>query len=644
MVQATVAAEMEGMPTPPSGPDDEDVRQAVREGILAYNAARPTPTPAPTLAQIEALLEDRIGDAIANMPPASNSGPTASRIQEMIDDSIADAITSLSPGSDEGPTLEQIQELVAKEVQTAVSQAPSLAVTSQSSASSRTTLADGISITIHPGKPIAGRDVKFTLDGLEPWTRVDVEFVDPRNEPAAWVTDYEISFQSQGVPITVETLYADQSGALSWQRIATKDVEGVWTVRLDIDGAQHSVTYPVSQLQLSGETVEFGGLEMRRYQGIASDSYIASLVPASLAVDLQAHLAWVVRRLQEDYGLRSTQIPDIYLVGDRNNLGTVAAAVGDRIGFESGFYRSTGKRPGIYMTTETHRSGIERLLTHEYVHLVVAELTNNHRMPAWLNEGLAEYLEFHLGVESERSSATRLRTYQELDEVKSAELSGLGLNLTQLESQATWNAQTNPNAIGLQYGKSHMAVSYIIQEFSADAPIQLIRHIASGMPLSRAVEEHLDITYEELRNRIDLWISEWTDPEREEVRTYTEIMDSIYAAVERQVDRRNEILNSNMRPTERVSVLDDIVNQVIDIRLNLNGVTTPQTAKTLHEEFGAWVDTVTEWLTLERNYASTGRDSNRTAANALIPEADARRTQVRRALGDLKYIYQVGRY
>ena len=645
VVEGTIAEAVEELPTPLPRLTSEDVRRAVQEGIAAYDASRPTPTPGPSPAQIEALVVDRIGTAISRLPPPPTPGPTPAEIQRMIDDGIAGAIAALPPAPMPGPSMDQIQGMISNEVAAAVSRLPSISTIPQTSASSRTALTNEVTLSVRPGRPIAGRDVQFFLEGLEPWSRVQIEFVDPRNEPAEWVTDDEVHFtRENGDPVTKQTLHADGSGTLDWQRVATKDAEGVWTVRVDIDDVSHTVTYPVSQLQLSVEKVDTVGLEMRRYQGSVSDSYIASLVPASFAVDLQAHLDWVVRRLNEEYGLRSTQIPDVYLVGDRKNLEAVASAAGRDLGYEYGFYQTSATGQGIYMRTDEYRTGVQRLLTHEYVHLIVGELSNGRDVPAWVNEGLADYIETTLGLESERPSATRLLTYRTMDRVKAAEEAGLGLSLTTLESQRTWNGQTDNETIVLQYGKAHMAVLYISEEFSPDAPIEITRHIGQGMSLPRAIQEVLGIPYEELQRRVDAWTSEWTDPEREGMRGYVEQMNSIYNSVDERVDRRNQSLSDGLGQSQRASILREVTAGLVDIYQDLLTVTYPESVKALHDEFDAYVGTIVDWLTLESDYAATGRDSTRTEANNMLPEVNARGAQVWRSLNNLQYVYQVGRY
>ncbi len=383
---------------------------------------------------------------------------------------------------------------------------------------------------------------------------------------------------------------------------------------------------------------------MRRYQGSVSDSYLASLVPTSFAVDLQAHLAWVVRRMEDKYGLRSTQIPDLYLMADRKSLETVAEATKGSVGFEHGYYRSHGDRPGIYMRADQFRTGIQRLLTHEYVHLMVDELSGGSEVPAWVNEGLADYVEYQLGLEAERPSATRLLLYLQVDRVKQAQSLGNAPSLVRLEDQATWNSQTSEAVIDLQYGKAYMAVRYISEEFSEDAPIEIIRLVGDGLSLPGAIQQTLGISYMELRRQVDAWIAQWTDPDREDVRTYVDLMNDVYDQLDKQIERRNDELGNNQSLSQRAHVLRDVVNEIEDIEDQVLDIPFPEPQRDIHDAFRVYVETGLEWLTLERDYAQTGRDKNRTDANAMLPEVNARSSEVWRAFNNLQYIYQVGRY
>ena len=150
--------------------------------------------------------------------------------------------------------------------------------------------------------------------------------------------------------------------------------------------------------------------------------------------------------------------------------------------------------------------------------------------------------------------------------------------------------------------------------------------------------------YEELRGRADTWIAEWTDSDREEVRSYVASMNAIYSAVDEQVERRNDTLDNNLRASQRASVLQNVVTALLDLQQETKTVPFPETKRPFHSEFQDYVDTVVDWITLERDYADTGRDRKRTDANAMLPEVNARGAQVWRDLNNLQYVYQVGRY
>jgi len=217
-----------------------------------------------------------------------------------------------------------------------------------------------------------------------------------------------------------------------------------------VNGESTVENYSVSQFQLAGREPELVGIELRKYQGFVSDTYYSALVPATLAVDLQAHLIWVAEQIQERQGIQSTTIPDIYLAGNRTLFEEIAAATGTIVGFEAGFYRKSGNRPGIYMRTDFLRTNILRLLTHEYVHLVLDEISLDRELPSWLNEGTARFFEYTLNLESERPDATRLRLYRDADLVKSAAVDGTLIDLRELESLEIWNGQTDDDRVNLQ--------------------------------------------------------------------------------------------------------------------------------------------------------------------------------------------------
>ena len=242
-------------------------------------------------------------------------------------------------------------------------------------------------ITYEPSQPIAGRDVSFTVTGLSPWQAVMVEFVDHLGRPAPWVTTRETHITlADGSQLADRRLYADQSGTLRFVRIGAKDTEGSWTVRMT--GLQQPLTetYFVQQLPVADQGTKTLGVEFRRHRGQASDTYYASRVPAVLAVDLQAHLSYAIDAIRQRLGLSTAQIPDLYLVWGRENLTKTMIALRLEPGFEGGFFWRRPPHDGIYGRVDFFRGYVLRLITHEYVHLLLDE-EYDRDIPAWLNEG-----------------------------------------------------------------------------------------------------------------------------------------------------------------------------------------------------------------------------------------------------------------
>ncbi len=443
-------------------PPEDDVRRLVQEELSSALAALPTVTPAPTAtAQPTATAIVLPPTPTALVFPTPLPTPTPVVFPSTATPQPTATPMVLPPTPKPRPT----------PVPTAVPGTASGGIV-ESSSPVNTGGGDGGGpvLKINPASPLAGRDIRFTLEGLEPWQGVTVGFLDPRGAPVEWITEHEVNFtQANGEALTERSIFADGSGRVTWLRVATRDSEGIWGVILAFDEDTTVENYLVSQFQLAGTEREMVGIELRKYQGSISDIYYSNLVPATLAVDLQSHLKWVTEQILERQGIQTTTIPDIYLAGNRALFEEVAAATGTIVGFESGFYRRSGVRPGIYMRTDFLRTTILRLLTHEYAHLVLDEISLDRNLPSWLNEGTAQYLEYTVNLESERPDATRLRLYNDADIAKAAALSGTLLDLREMESQEIWNSQTDTDRISLQYAQAYMAVRYL-NETTAPRP------------------------------------------------------------------------------------------------------------------------------------------------------------------------------
>ena len=441
--------------------------------------------------------------------------------------------------------------------------------------------------------------------------------------------------------MTNNTVHADASGDVGWVRVGAKDREGVWSVRITIDGDTSNVTYSVSQLQLPSQETETVGVELRRYEGSVSNTLYSSLVPATMAVDLQAHLAWVVERLGEELGVQSRQIPDIYLAGNANLLQQVAQATGDDVGFEAGYYRSTGTRPGIYMRTDFFENSIRGILTHEYTHLLLQEAANDQSLPAWLNEGMARNSEYALGLESSRSDAVRVKLFRDADLAKAAVISGTLLALTTLENQLDWNSQTDDSIVDLQYAEAYMAVRFMAETYGPTAPISAVQAMGRGSPLSAAILEVIGEQYRDFRQMFSDWLQGWEDPERANIKNYFLSVDSIIDSADsisdsRAADIASGVPLSSRIPRQRNLVIDSqaLVDRIAEL-------IPPNKLADLHQDASTFLAKQLQWLILELTYGETLEIAMLNQANGMIPEISARNTLLVRDISTVKFVYNL---
>jgi hypothetical protein len=591
--------------TPSPAPTLDDFRDIVAASLAEALDARPTPTavatpmPGLTLRQIERLVDDRVGSAIASLLP-----PVAPERS-------ATAVVGISP-----------------------------VVAPQVSGPASASLGDGVTLAIEPGLPLTGRDVRFAIFGLTPWQRVAVEFVDPSGRLVQWISDDEATLTDpDGGPLLKRILFADETGTVRWRRIGALDREGVWSVRITTGGRTATVTYPLVELQLPGDRTETVGVELRRHNGIASNTYYSFLVASSLALDLQSHLAWVIERVEEDLGLQALQIPDVYLVGNGRALEDISRAVGVTLGLEDGYYKPRSPRAGIYLRTDFQRSEVQRILTHEYIHLVVVEAVGNVPLPAWLSEGLSSYLEFDLAVRGERPDSTRRWLYASAELAQSAAVSGALMPLTLLESQRQWAERTDPSIATLQYSQAHMIARFLAEEYGPTAGIDIATGIAEGATLTESVLAVTGVSYGDFQELFEAWLVDWSDPVRDEVEAYLGTLGTVMTAQAALFDRREAVLASQPSPSERVAVSQALAADSGALLEVLSALSAPSPMEQLHDDAVTYLDRLALWLTLEWEFVNTRADDKRRAANGMILEIDARRTQVLRAISDMEFRY-----
>ncbi|WP_164009691.1 peptidase MA family metallohydrolase [Pyxidicoccus trucidator] len=121
-------------------------------------------------------------------------------------------------------------------------------------------------------------------------------------------------------------------------------------------------------------------------------------------------------------------------------------------------------------------------LVHEYVHAVLDEYSRGARdsLPIWLNEGLAEYVEWrYLGREDSPHRTLR-------NTLAGAAKAGTLPRLADLASQALL-ATRNPD---IAYATSATAVRELLRRGGADRFITFVKQVGGGKPIEEALRDH----------------------------------------------------------------------------------------------------------------------------------------------------------
>ena len=611
-------------PTPTPDPRIDDLQDAVSrvgqtlerlEGEVERLANAPTPTPGPSLKQVDA----RISQAIAAIPTGTP--------------------TPVPPPS---VTFEEARSLMDEAIETSVAMAlaampgpPGTVREAHVSGGVDVSMFGEVSLRIEPGQPMAGHDVSFTLTGLDPWQPVALSFRDPTGRSAEWIAPTETRFAwIDGSPITGQWFHADEEGSLSWTRIGTLDREGTWSVVVAVDGVDYPVEYPVMDLPLpKPESAELG-VELRRYRGSVSDTYTSALVPAALTIDLQSYLVWTMVVLSSEMGIaRTSQIPDLYLAGSGDALDRIREEIGFDVPIEpDGFYSDVGGNAAVYIRTDYPLTSILRLLTHEYTHLALDEMSGGVRLPAWIDEGLATYAEYSLGLRSVRPDATRAQMYASIDVVKDAAASGTLFPLTDLESGRDWNLRGDTDLVRLQYAQSYMAVRYFIERFGSDAVTALVDRMAEGDDLPTAFEGATGVAYSGFRDDFQDRMAAWTDPEREELRAYVHAISEIMSREQEVSTLRERGIKSDLEVSQRLANALSHRDAAQDLRSRVQALSPPAIAEDLDADAAEYFDKMVEWLGLEVAYLRAPSDERLDAANAMLDEINARESGIYRTL------------
>jgi len=489
-------------------------------------------------------------------------------------------------------------------------------------------LGEGVTLLISPDQPIAGREVEFTLTGLPSWTPVEVTFTDPSGKVVGWIADAEYSY----VPGS-HWLYANKAGIAAWKRYGIQDVEGNWRVKLGFDNQNESVSYRLQQLKLSGLTWFYLGPHMNGLIGPEAGVFFSDDVHEALAVDVQARLELASSQVEEVIGVPLGPVPDVYLVGDGKNLDLLSrATLVNLSGWEGGYYRSRGFKPGIYINASKLRAQMESILVHEYLHHVnhkLVGLKHESNLPRWLDEGIAGFYEYELGLERPRPDAFRKPMLSSADDAKAAALSGTLFLLSSLESGNEWSNRSDPYEVSLQYDQAYMTVRFMTETFGVSSPFTLLQEISTGAGLPAALQTTMKLTYEDFELKFVNWLSSWEDPERTSTNVYFQSLNHLMNEEQEIYDQRVDWLNSAR--IDRYGTYEKWVWDAEKIVKELTNITPPESLQDIHSDATVYFDLLVRWLTLSKSNSIN-------SANDLIPELDSRKKLLESSLDNIKIV------
>ena len=489
-------------------------------------------------------------------------------------------------------------------------------------------------MTKSPGTPFAGSDVSFVVTGLEPWDILEVTFLDPDGKEAGWIGDDHFVRSW-----ATNYFLADEDGSARWVRYGAQDQAGDWSVHITIDDALRIINYSYTKFQLP----RLGQVQLgASLSGCRSDEaiiFFSDSVNFSVTVDMHAKLEFAANLLEERLGIRTAEIPVIYMLGNQADFESAQRAAGAEPGWEAGFFRSYGEYYGIFIQSDVQQTDLHHLLTHEYVHFLLNDVAQGKGLPAWLNEGLAEYYEFEVGLQGEFPDASYGRMLRSADRVQAASADGQLFRLPQLENRLEWNGRAR-NLVSLQYAQSHMAVRYLAERYGESAPIKIVQQIGRGESLPDAIRTVTGVEYPQLESDFALWLTAWDDPDRAAARPYLQVLDELENEEAAIRELRGELikewnLNFNrVKAEEKGAILQERSKTLVD---RVDMLRPPEFLADIHDAPTAYFHILDEWLAEDLAYFSTARESRRLAANALIPEVDYRRVDFWSRLNDVKF-------
>ena len=367
-------------------------------------------------------------------------------------------------------------------------------------------------LEVSPENRIAGREVSFALK-IQPYQIVRQAHLNPEGEEVAWIFPNGSTRKEKDVLVTRKMHRADASGTVSWTRTGAFHVSGQWTLRAVFDPLTRTADvvdfpYEMTELEVEGKGQVYLGLNMNSISNPDFTTYYSDSVPSALAMDIASRLYLLGETLPDTWNVSRESLPDLYITASLEGYNNLESHLrGRERNSQSAFYqyscrRCPRDRPGIVIPLERHRYAPRRhlMLTHEYGHALFHEISPGRQhgaYAAWINEGLAEWSKYRVGLEGMGQEET-YRSQRRQISIAQSNASGKTLfPLSSLESGEEWGERTGEKR-ALQYSQAYMTIRYLVETYSLPSIISLVRNMGNHATVGEAIELELGVTYSQL--------------------------------------------------------------------------------------------------------------------------------------------------
>ena len=359
-------------------------------------------------------------------------------------------------------------------------------------------------------------------------------------------------------------LRANRDGLLIWQRDSTQDRTGLWIARAQGDsGSTTVITYTLKELDLPADPVNVGQSEFLVYRTPEAffhfDRSVHTGTVAWAAGVYREALATVPASMGTDFAERV----DFFLFSDRDALKRAVRATGTNPGEGplAGISLHGFDHPRIYLDVASPYAGAAHILGHEFLHQVSAHIAGPRPMPAWLDEGLAEY--FGVVVASKTAMRQELQWRRSFrGAVREAITSGGWIDLASLASRDVWTRETDLHRVDLMYGEGYATADFVAHTYGERALRSFLEAMADHPDDPEAAVRILfNISFSEFQRRVREDVLQPDDYERQTdalvtyARRLFAIMDQ-EAVLKRRWSEYPRLRGALTRPQRQAQLLD----------------------------------------------------------------------------------------